>query len=140
MRVSAKRRRAIFNRAGDCCEYCRIGAGEQWANFHIDHIIARSHDGDDSDENLCLACPDCNTRKGPNVAAFDPATGRMSTLFHPRLQNWEDHFQIRSDATIVGLTPEGRTTASLLRMNDEVRVLQRYRESLIGNYPCQTDR
>ncbi len=126
-------------RAGGCCEYCRIGTGEQSAEFHIDHIIALSHGGDDSNKNLCLACIECNSFKGVNVAAIDPETGKPSKLFHPRLQIWDDHFRINRDASVYGLTSEGRTAAIVMRMNDEERILQRYKEFLLGNYPCQNN-
>jgi hypothetical protein len=32
--------------------------------FHIEHIMARQHGGDDNLSNLALACPDCNAYKG----------------------------------------------------------------------------
>ena len=126
--------------AGECCEYCRIGLGEQSFEFHIDHIIAKSHGGDDGDENLCLACLECNSFKGVNVAAIDPETGKPSKLYHPRMQIWDDHFFINSDASVSGLTSEGRTTVMVLRINSEARIQQRYKEFLLGNYPCQSNR
>ncbi len=49
------------------------------------------------------------------------------------------HFKIHSDATFTGLTPEGRATIHVLRMNDEERVKQRLGEMLAGDYPCQKD-
>jgi 5-methylcytosine-specific restriction endonuclease McrA len=33
--------------------------------FHIEHVIPRQHGGSDDADNLALACPDCNLRKGP---------------------------------------------------------------------------
>jgi len=135
--ITQEQRRRIRAQAGGCCEYCRIGTGEQSADFHIDHIIAISHGGEDFDQNLCPACLDCNSFKGVNVAAIDPQTDKPSKLFHPRLQIGDDHFRINPDASIFGLTPEGRTTAAVLRINDEARVEQRYGEALLGNYPCQ---
>ena len=136
MTVTQRQRRRIRARAGGCCEYCRIGIGEQSSAFHIDHIIAISHGGDDIDQNLCLACLECNSFKGVNIAAIDPQTDKPSRLFHPRMQNWDNHFQINPDASILGLTAEGRTTASVLRLNDPPRIEQRFKEYLLGNYPC----
>ena len=137
MTVSVRQRRLIHELAGGCCEYCRIGLGEQSAEFHIDHIIAVTHGGEDTDQNLCLACLDCNRKKGPNVAALDPLDGAPTKLFHPRLQDWTEHFRIGADASILGITPEGRTTVAVLGMNSEMRVEQRYKEMLLGSYPCQ---
>jgi hypothetical protein len=42
-------------------------------------------------------------------------------LFNPRLHDWDAHFEFQGVA-IVGLTPIGRATAKLLRMNAEDRL------------------
>lgn len=38
------------------------------------------------------------------------------------------------------MTPEGRATILVLRMNEAPRVEQRLGERLLGNYPCQSNR
>ena len=90
-------------------------------------------------DNLCLSCSECNLFKGSTVAAIDPLTDEATRLFNPRQQNWDEHFQINSDASLSGLTPEGRATVIVLRLNEEERVEQRYGERLLGNYPCQSN-
>ena len=114
----------VRERAGFACEYCRIPqAATPFIAFHIEHIIARQHLDEDQDNpaGLALACDRCNAFKGPNLASIDPYTGEKVVLFHPRFDNWSDHFV--SDAGIVrGLTPIGRATARLLNMNDQRRV------------------
>src|SRR5438477_9498997 len=108
-------------RAEGRCEYCRLpDDADEWP-FHVEHIVARQHGGDDRDDNLCWACIRCNVRKGTNLASIDPESGQRSNLYDPRRQNWHDHFVVR-DARIIGLTPIGRTTVRLLRMNDHPRV------------------
>ena len=72
-------------------------------------------------DNLALACIDCNLHKGSNVAGYDPETGQLSELFHPRLQRWSDHFAWQG-VLIVGLTAVGRTTIEVLQMNAEERL------------------
>ena len=104
--------------------------------FQIDHVIPQKHGGTDDDDNLCLACLECNSYKGPNVAALDPLTRDATRLYDPRNQSWKIHFIINSDATISGLTPEGRTTIFVLRINDEGRVKQRLALQKLGKYPC----
>jgi hypothetical protein len=104
--------------------------------FHVDHIIASKHGGSNEDDNLCLACYKCNSYKGSNVAALDPQTDTATRLYNPRQQHWDDHFSINPDATLQGLTPEGRATVLVLRMNDEKRVKQRLGEMTVGDYPC----
>ncbi|MCO6456843.1 MAG: HNH endonuclease [Pirellulaceae bacterium] len=89
--------------------------------LHIEHIIARQHGGDDTISNLCLACHRCNAFKGTNLASLDSDTGQVVSLFHPRRQDWLDHFTLR-DARIEGRTPTGRATVRLLHMNAARRV------------------
>ncbi|TVR18761.1 MAG: HNH endonuclease [Anaerolineaceae bacterium] len=139
MSISNQQKLLIRHRAANCCEYCRLGEGGRLARFHIDHIIAIKHDGTDTDDNLCLACPKCNAHKGENIAAADPETAKATFLFHPRRQVWKEHFSINADATISGLTPEGRATVAVLRINDDKRVKQRYGDMAVGDYPCKKD-
>jgi len=89
--------------------------------FHVEHIVARQHGGGDDPGNLCLACPDCNRHKGPNLASIDPQTRELTPLFDPRKYSWDQHFVLQ-EARIVGLTPTGRATVRLLNMNEEDRV------------------
>jgi len=139
MSVSNEQKRLVRQRAKDCCEYCRLAQSGELVRFQIDHIIAIKHDGSDTDDNLCLACYDCNIYKGSNVAALDPLTRAATKLYDPRQQLWDDHFKINTDATLIGLTPEGRVTIHVLRINDEERVKHRLSELMIGDYPCQKD-
>ena len=139
MTVGSQQRRTVFERAGDCCEYCRIAGDDRYVSFEIDHIVSLKHGGSDEDENLCLACVPCNRSKGADVAAIDPQTGEATKLFNPRQQNWNEHFHVNPDGSLSGLTSEGRATVTVLRLNEEQRVEQRYDESLLGNYPCQSN-
>jgi hypothetical protein len=138
MSLSNAQRQRVRERADNCCEYCRISQAVRLTRFQIDHIIALKHGGLDTDDNLCLACYECNTYKGPNVAALDPVTGHPTKLYHPRQQTWADHFKINPDATISGLSPEGRATVAVLRFNDHERIQQRLSELNAGDYPCET--
>ena len=68
--------------------------------------------------NLALACPACNRYKGNRQSVIDPETGLMVPIFNPRLHVWRNHFEWSSDLEeIVGRTPTGRGTATMLRMN-----------------------
>lgn len=136
MSISDAQKQRVRERAENCCEYCWVSQSARVTRFQVDHIIAIKHGGTDDDDNLCLACYECNGYKGSNVAALDPQTGDAAKLFHPRLQTWDDHFVLNADVTITGLTPEGRTTVAVLRMNDDERVKQRLGERDIGDYPC----
>jgi len=80
--------------------------------------VPQSKGGDGSDENLAASCQGCNNHKYRNTEAPDPQTGDMVPLFHPRRQRWRDHFAWNLDSTrIVGITPIGRATVELLRLN-----------------------
>lgn len=58
--VSQKPSRAmIYKRDNDTCQYC--GATKK---LTIDHIIPRCRGGQDTWENLVVACSSCNTKKG----------------------------------------------------------------------------
>lgn len=48
----------IYKRDGNTCQYC--GSVK---NLTIDHVIPRCRGGDDSWENLVVACSSCNTKK-----------------------------------------------------------------------------
>lgn len=139
MSISDDQRQFVRERAGNCCEYCRLSEAERLARFHVDHIIAIKHGGHDNDDNLCLACAKCNGYKGSNIAAFDPETDEASKLYHPRQQKWGEHFKVNDDTTLTGLTPEGRTTIAVLRINDEARVKPRYLALMLGEYPCKQE-
>jgi HNH endonuclease len=111
--------------AGGQCE-CRLLRQEHEAllPFHIEHVIASQHGGQSTEDNLALSCAWCNFVKGPNIASLDPATGKLTRLFHPRRDCWEDHFR-KDGPRIAGKTDVGRTTVQLLRMNDADAVDQR---------------
>jgi hypothetical protein len=97
-------------------------------DFHVEHVVARKHGGGDNPENLAWACIFCNLYKGPNPAGFDPDTGKLTPLFHPRKDRWEEHFRLEG-AQIIGLTDVGRTTVWVLGMNSDI--LSSLRASLV---------
>jgi hypothetical protein len=133
--MDAITRNLVRLRAGRCCEYCQLPElGDPYTVFHIEHIIAKQHGGDDDPANLAWSCSRCNHRKGTNLSSRDPNTGTIVELFHPRQQAWGEHFAIR-DARIIGSSPTGRATVRLLDMNEGRRV--RLRRELIeqGEFP-----
>jgi hypothetical protein len=115
-------------RAGGICEYCRLPESVSLLPFPLDHIIARQHRGDTTEENLALSCPCCNQHKGPNIAGLDPGTQDLTRLFNPRRDEWLEHFRWEG-ALIVARTAVGRTTQYVLALNDPDQV--RLRELLI---------
>jgi hypothetical protein len=114
--VALKQR--VRERFAGCCAYCRTAEELTVAIFEIEHIVPQSAGGETVFENLCLACPTCNRYKADLTSAADPVTQTEAPLFHPQQQRWPDHFAWSEDATqLIGLTPTGRATIGLLRMN-----------------------
>lgn len=133
--ISADLRRLVAERAGDGCKYCRLHQQEVYFPFEVDHIISEKHEGETVSENLCFSCPDCNSFKGSDIAAIDRETGQVSLLYHPRTQQWTDHFRLEG-GFIAPLTPIGRVTVFMLKLNLADRVIQREMLAQIGHYPC----
>ena len=123
--MDAPTKRLVRERAGDRCEYCRLHQDQSpLAVLQIEHVIPRKHLGDDSPENLALACIDCNLAKGPNLTGLDPESGALTELFHPRHQVWAEHF-VQIGPLIIGKTAVGRTTVQVLNMNSDDQVALR---------------
>jgi 5-methylcytosine-specific restriction endonuclease McrA len=91
--MDAKTSHLVRERAHHLCEYCLLPQEFSGLTFHVEHIIAKQHGGSDILENLALACPECNLRKGTNLSGIDPDTNQVTRLFHPREDSWSDHFQ-----------------------------------------------
>jgi hypothetical protein len=117
-------RLAVWKRAGDRCEYCRLPQEFDILPFQLDHVIASKHHGPTSAENLALSCYNDNAHKGPNIAGIDPLTGELTRLFHPRRDDWNDHFAW-DGPELAGRTAVGRTTIDVLNMNLADRVEHR---------------
>ncbi len=117
--------RLVRNRAGNRCEYCRLHQdAAPFLRFQIEHIQARQHIQDDSSDNLALACPDCNRHKGPNLTTLDPNTREVVLLYHPRKDDWNEHF-VLDGYYIRGTTQTGTATENLLKFNSDERVEMR---------------
>ena len=74
--------------------------------------------------------------KSHDLTGFDPQTDEITPLFNPRLQNWTEHFALSDNMQIEGLTPQGRTTVRVLKMNLGERVEDRRALATLGVYPC----
>jgi len=137
--VPAALRREVIRRAGGRCEYCRLAQAGEQATFHIDHITPRSAGGGDVSENLALACVSCSLRKGPRQSAIDPVTGERVPLYHPRRDQWGQHFRW-DGVRLVGLTPSARATIMLLKLNTTQILDLRRDEVVTGRHPPSSPR
>lgn len=123
-------------RAAHRCEYCH--APEAVFNFpmEVEHIVPVSRSGDDSTTNWALACRSCNLYKATHVSGWDPDSQAAVRLFHPRRDQWDDHFQVAiQSGEIVGQTPLGRATVSCLKMNSIAQVTARQQWTRLGLFP-----
>lgn len=125
--ISVSLRRFVEQRANNRCEYCLLPGAATFFPHEIDHVIAEKHGGKTDPDNLALTCWRCNRHKGSDLGSFDPATETFCFLFNPRTQVWNAHFSQNPDHQIEGLTPEGRTTARLLKLNTPERIVERQR-------------
>lgn len=65
-RLSQATRRRVYRRDGAACQYC--GKPIPYQDMaHVDHRRPVSRGGTSEEENLILACPSCNLRKGAKM-------------------------------------------------------------------------
>lgn len=131
--MDATTRDVVRRRAENRCEYCLLPQAHSELTHHVEHIVAKQHGGSDDLNNLALACHRCNLRKGPNLTGVDPMNNEVVPLFHPRRDQWAEHFLFRG-VRIMGITPVGRATVHVLAMND-VRRLELRSELFARNQP-----
>jgi 5-methylcytosine-specific restriction endonuclease McrA len=135
-RVPRALRDRVAAQARHRCGYCLTTEAVAGSSMEIDHIIPWAEGGPTVEENLWLVCTGCNKRKGNRIAALDPETGRLVSLFDPRRNVWQEHFVWSTDGTLVaGLTPVGRVTVEALRLNRPELVRARRRWVTVGWHP-----
>lgn len=133
--ISAALRRLVAQRAANACEYCLLPEAFSIYRHEVDHAVALKHGGQTVAENLVLACLPCNRYKGSDLSSLDPESGALTPLFNPRQQSWTEHFTL-TGGIILGLTPIGRTTIFLLRLNEPSRLQLRQAMAQQGVYPA----
>ena len=129
-------RRAVRAADKERCAYCRTYEKVVGYECEVDHIVPSSAGGQTAFENLCLCCRACNGHKASRTSAIAPETGERVALFHPRKQQWVDHFVWSEDSTqILGLTPQGHATVKALQLNHlNLRIAREYWK-LCGVHP-----
>ena len=132
--TDSETRDLVRRRAGNHCEYCLLRQEHSDFTHHVEHVVAKQHGGSNDPSNLALACHRCNLRKGPNLTGIDPISDEVVVLFHPRRDQWDDHFRVRG-LRIAGITAIGRATVLVLAMNDARRLDLRLELMLRGDFP-----
>ncbi len=129
--IPAALRRVVREHADGVCEYCLFPEALAFVAHEVDHVIALKHGGATELDNLALSCILCNKYKGTDLASLDPDTGELVALYNPRRSSWTEHFDL-TEAVIAPLSPEGRATARLLRLNQPDRLAERLLASAAG--------
>jgi 5-methylcytosine-specific restriction endonuclease McrA len=79
-------RKNLLNRDGNSCQYCNHGGDD----LTLDHVIPRSRGGQDTWENIVVACVRCNVRKGNRT----PREAEMPLLKQPRKPHSSLFFEV----------------------------------------------
>ena len=139
-KISESTRKQVRKRAKELCEYCHASEKWQYVLFTVDHVIPLAQGGQNSLENLALACFHCNRRKATKTTAIDPQSGIEVPLFNPRQNNWSAHFIWSIDGLfIIGLTPTGRATIAALDLNRQRIVNIRAADLQVNRHPPPDD-
>lgn len=135
-KISDSFRSKIAKRANGCCEYCMSQQKYASYTFPVEHIIPSIKGGSDKLNNLALACQGCNSYKYTKTVAIDPISEKEVSLFHPRKQEWADHFKWNENFTvIIGISAIGRATIHALHLNREFLINQRTIYRAYGVHP-----
>lgn len=127
-------RKLVIRRADNRCEYCQLSQKGQEATFHVDHIVPLASGGETISENLALACVSCSLRKGAKEFTVDDDSKDEVRIFHPREDNWSDHFEW-SGIVLNGKTVKGTATIELLNLNRKLILSIREEEILLKRLP-----
>src|SRR5262245_31992896 len=90
--VPAELRRRVAAQARYRCGYCLTPQHVCGARMQIEHIHPEAEGGPTVEENLWLACTECNSYKNSRTVALDEMTQQLVRLFDPRRQVWAEHF------------------------------------------------
>jgi HNH endonuclease len=122
--------------AKNLCGYCLNPQELIPFKLEIEHIYPQALGGETVEENLWLACRECNAHKSKKIKSVDFLTGKLVKLFNPRVQIWQEHFEFSKDKTkIIGKTPCGRATVESLQMNNFYQTTARSAWLATGKFP-----
>lgn len=126
-RYIAKSTRAkVKIRAEDSFEYCLINEAFSVIGFEVDHIIPIKHGGGSDLGNLAYSCAICNYYKGSDVATVFLPDKNPIRLFHPRADQWKDHFEWDREGMLIAKSPVGAATIKVLKLNQPERITERH--------------
>ena len=86
--LDAKIRALAKNR----CGYCLVPQKLVSYKLEIEHLFPKAKGGTDEEENLWLACRQCNLSKGIKTQGFDAVTFKRVKIFKPAITNLDGAF------------------------------------------------
>lgn len=98
-RIARKIQARVRKEAKNRCGYCLLPQEILMGKLEIEHLLPLASGGTDEEENLWLACRDCNSYKSYKVYGFDEETKENVKLFNPRTQSWHEHFKFNENLT-----------------------------------------
>jgi HNH endonuclease len=107
---------------------------DSFLRFQAGHIISRKHGGQTTIENLALICPVCNNYKGADLATILENEEVLVRLFHPRRQDWFEHFEV-VEGEVLPKTQTGAATIKIMKFNEVSRILERLDLIKAGLFP-----
>ncbi|MEM7369390.1 MAG: HNH endonuclease [Bacteroidota bacterium] len=122
--ISEKIRQRVAKRAENRYEYCRVFDRYSFLSFHIEHIISLKHGGSSEEENLAYSCPIYNVNKGSDIATYVGDNPDPVRFFHPRKDDWDDHFDIASSGLISAKTEIGQATIEIFDLNHPDSIIE----------------
>lgn len=118
-------RKLVIELSANCCEYCHLPDEDSYYGFQIDHIICRKHRGKTNLQNLAYACPDCNRYKGSDLGTYLYNSLDFTRFFHPRIDDWDEHFVLNRNGEISARTDIGEATIRIFLINHPDRIIER---------------
>lgn len=96
MRITHPTRNMIYQRDDHKCQYCG-----STRHLTIDHVLPRSKGGEDTWENMVVACSTCNTKKGDRYLEQTgmrlarkpraPVNNMFLTIEKSKIPEWSDY-------------------------------------------------
>jgi len=133
--VSEAYRKIVAERAAYTCEYCRTSERNTFYTFQVDHVISLKHGGETVLENLAYSCPICNRNKGSDLGTILTEGGSIIRFFHPRKDQWMDHFDVHESGVIYAKTEIAEATLKIFKMNHPDSIIERALLIKIGLFP-----
>ena len=126
----------VLDRSKGYCEYCLLPASFSPNAFNYEHIIPLSKNGLTDITNIAYSCGGCNAFKNDKTEGLDPLSMLFAPLYNPITQQWEQHFEWNEDdLQVLGISPTGRATVNILKINRENNINLRRLLKMAGLHP-----